>query len=197
MESGEIRKNTRLNIYSDEEVQVSIFLPWYLNIWSGCLVKCMILANESFLAFHALLISSQWPEKEIVVSIQTQEIAFHFSSKGGSNANDIPYSSLVHIHISICSNSALLKPDDHWLVKHCIVYCVGWLLCWNVKILKCSMSQVSETWQYQGSLFSGQSGPFSARSRGTILEDRAVTFQVNKNMPEIVPSHSSTLRISN
>ena len=42
------------------------------------------------------------------------------------------------------------------------------------------MSQVSETWQYQGSLFSGQSGPFSARSRGTILEDRAVTFQVNK-----------------
>jgi len=41
--------------------------------------------------------------------------------------------------------------------------------------------------EVQGSLFSGQSGPFSARSRGTILEDRAVTFQDIKSiMPTVL-----------
>jgi len=39
----------------------------------------------------------------------------------------------------------------------------------------------------QGSLFSGQSGPFSARSRGTILEERGVTFQDIKSiMPTVL-----------
>ena len=38
----------------------------------------------------------------------------------------------------------------------------------------------------QGSIFSGQSGPFSARSRGTILEERAVTFQVSNTSLQII-----------
>ena len=37
------------------------------------------------------------------------------------------------------------------------------------------------------SIFSGHSGPFSARSRGTILEDRGVSFQDIKSiMPTVL-----------
>ena len=58
MESGEIRKNTRLNIYSDEEVQVSIIVTCLAasDIAGVQIVLCSFKnSSESFLAYHAFI----------------------------------------------------------------------------------------------------------------------------------------------
>ena len=75
MESGEIRKNTRLNIYSDEEAQVRhIMTPYFLLVLG---FPCVFVAKNSDLYSDTVAIKILIPLSALFLCRQGRTISSH------------------------------------------------------------------------------------------------------------------------
>ena len=91
-------------------------------------------------------------------------------------------------HCHHCDQNLAIKMKWPSCGHRLLAATAGWKIAnINIDIDKSPVSAASADPDHvQGSIFSGQSGPFSARSRGTILEERAVTFQVSNTSLQII-----------